>query len=120
MCLASNTTCTTTSWVRWSNLDKAVDNTVAAVTVERHRRMFLALASAARGLAALVHHDNARPAGTNSQMTSVLVHSRPSVILEALLGRVSSVSEPIHSYIPTFARFIHAFVRPFVSALLDR
>ena len=109
MCLASNTTCTTTSWVRWSNLDKAVDNTVAAVTVERHRRMFLALASAARGLAALVHHDNARPAGTNSQMTSVLVHSRPSVILEALLGGVSrSYRNP---YMRTIVRFIRASLR---------
>ena len=34
------------AWVRWSNLAQAVDNTVAAVTVERNRRMFVALASA--------------------------------------------------------------------------
>ena len=103
-----------------------MDNTVAAVTVERHRRMFLALASAARGLAALVHHENAHSSGTNSQMTSVLVHSRPSVILEALLGRVSYVSETIHSYIHTFIHsfvfhsYIRSFLCSFVCSLLER
>lgn len=76
------------SWAPWTNLDVAVDHTVAAVTVERHRRMFLALASAARGLSAIVHHEHthAKQTGTNGRLAQVMERDRPGDVLEALLG----------------------------------
>lgn len=77
------------AWVTWSNLSHAVDNAIAAVTVERHRYMFIALAAAARAMSAIVYHDQSLESGATGygrRASVALDDVSPHLISEALLG----------------------------------